>query len=53
MTPSITSASRRVRSPGAIMAWANRKAAPPEMKIAVSSSTPCGAMKVVRYRLAW
>src|SRR5689334_1184970 len=51
--PSITSASRRVRSPGAMSPCASRNAAPPEMKMAVSSSTPWPAMNVVRYKVAW
>jgi len=49
MRPSTTSASLRVRSPGAIIALANRKPAPAEMKIAVSSSTPWPRTKVRRY----
>src|SRR5207245_1680597 len=50
-----TAARRRARSPGALdrppgptRAWARRTPAPPEMKMAVSSNTPCPAMNVAR-----
>ena len=46
--PFSTSARRRVRAPGIRSAAARRKPAPPEMQIAVSSSTPCGATNASR-----
>src|SRR5207244_3007383 len=46
--PASTSASLRARSPGATSAPARRNPAPPAMKIAVSSSTPCPATNVPR-----